>query len=145
MIWIRSFDDVGMVNIASVGGKNASLGEMRRALTPVGIRTPDGFATTADAYRAFLRGGDLEGILRRTLADLDITDIDALQGAGVRIRSAILAAPLPTGLIEAVRDGYRVKAERAIDKSAAEGGATSRLPGEAQASTRQPVMAETNR
>jgi hypothetical protein len=56
MNWIRSFDDVGMADVASVGGKNASLGEMRRALTRLGIRTPDGFATTADAYRAFMRG-----------------------------------------------------------------------------------------
>ena len=45
--WIRWFDDVGMNNVPAVGGKNASLGEMRRALTPLGIRTPDGFATTA--------------------------------------------------------------------------------------------------
>jgi ATP-dependent Zn protease len=52
-----------------VGGKNASLGEMRRALTPLGIRTPDGFATTADAYREFLRGrGKLERVIREALA-----------------------------------------------------------------------------
>ena len=57
--WIRWFDDVGMDDVATVGGKNASLGEMRRALTPLGVRTPDGFATTADAYRAFLREAGL--------------------------------------------------------------------------------------
>ncbi len=51
---IRWFDDVGMADLPAVGGKNASLGEMRRALTPLGIRTPDGFATIADAYRAIL-------------------------------------------------------------------------------------------
>ena len=107
MIWIRSFDEVGMGDIASVGGKNASLGEMRRALTPLGIRTPDGFATTADAYRAFLRGTNLEQVVRHTLADLDISDIDALQRAGASVRSAILAAPLPAELVQAVREGYR--------------------------------------
>jgi pyruvate,water dikinase len=96
-----------MNDVASVGGKNASLGEMRRALTPLGIRTPDGFATTADAYRAFLSGAELEAVIRQTLAGLDINDIDALQGAGARVRSAILAAPLPAELIEAVREGYR--------------------------------------
>lgn len=106
MIWIRSFDDVGMTDIASVGGKNASLGEMRRALTPLGIRTPEGFATTADGYRAFLRGADLEHVVRRTLADLDISNIDALQAAGSRVRSAMLAAPLPAELVHAVREGY---------------------------------------
>ena len=60
MTWIRWFDDIGMADVATVGGKNASLGEMRRALTPLGIRIPDGFATTADAYRDFMRAADLE-------------------------------------------------------------------------------------
>jgi pyruvate,water dikinase len=96
-----------MTDVASVGGKNASLGEMRRALTPLGIRTPDGFATTADAYRAFMRGADLERVVRNALADIDISNIDALQAAGARVRSAILAAPLPTDLIQAVQAGYR--------------------------------------
>jgi hypothetical protein len=99
MNWIRSFDDVGMADVASVGGKNASLGEMRRALTRLGIRTPDGFATTADAYRAFMRGADLDGVVRNALANIDISDIGALQGAGARVRSAILAARLPPELI----------------------------------------------
>jgi pyruvate, water dikinase len=107
MNWIRWFDDVGMSDVASVGGKNASLGEMRRALTPLGIRTPDGFATTADAYRTFMRGTDLERVVRNSLADIDISNIDALQAAGARVRSAILAAPLPTDLIQAVQEGYR--------------------------------------
>jgi pyruvate,water dikinase len=107
MNWIRSFDDVGMADVASVGGKNASLGEMRRALTPLGIRTPDGFATTADAYRAFMRCADLERVVRDSLAGIDISDIDSLQAAGRRIRSAMLAAPLPADLIHAVQDGYR--------------------------------------
>jgi pyruvate, water dikinase len=107
MSWIRSFDDVGMTDVATVGGKNASLGEMRRALTPLGIRTPGGFATTADAYRAFMRSADLERVVRDSLAGIDISDIDALQAAGSRVRSAILAAPLPADLIHAVQNGYR--------------------------------------
>jgi len=112
MNWIQSFDDVGMTDVVSVGGKNASLGEMRRALAPLGIRTPDGFATTADAYRAFMRGADLEGVVRNALADIDISNIDALQAAGARIRSAILAASLPTDLIHAVQAGYRLLEEQ---------------------------------
>ena len=80
---------------------------MRRALTPLGIRTPDGFATTADAYRAFMRSADLERVVRDALADIDISDIDALQAAGARVRSAILAASLPAALIQAVQEGYR--------------------------------------
>jgi pyruvate,water dikinase len=107
MTLVRWFDDIGMTDVASVGGKNASLGEMRRALTPLGIRIPDGFATTADAYREFVRGGDLERVVRESLADIDITNIDALQAAGTRLRSAILAAPLPPPLMQAIRDGYQ--------------------------------------
>jgi pyruvate,water dikinase len=105
--WIRSFDDIGMDDVPVVGGKNASLGEMRRALTPLGVRTPDGFATTADAYRAFLRAADLERVIEAALAGLDIADVDALQAAGARVRAAILAAPLPDALVDEVSGGYR--------------------------------------
>src|SRR5690606_32427433 len=68
--WIRWFGEIGMQDVPSVGGRNASLGEMRRALTPLGIRTPDGFATTADAYRAFLSNNDLEAVIREALGGL---------------------------------------------------------------------------
>jgi pyruvate,water dikinase len=90
MNWIRSFDTVGMTDVASVGGRNASLGEMRRALTLLGVRTPDGFATTADAYRALMRATDLERVVRNALADIDISNIDTPQAAGAREPSPIL-------------------------------------------------------
>src|SRR5688500_7834123 len=105
--WIRWFNEVGMADLPAVGGKNASLGEMRKALTPLGIRTPDGFATTADAYRAFLRTADLERVIQDGLRHLDVNQIDTLQAAGGRIRSAILAAALPDVLIQGVADAYR--------------------------------------
>jgi len=105
--WIRWFDDIGIGDVPAVGGKNASLGEMRRALTPLGIRIPDGFATTADAYRAFLRGADLEAIITLALGALDVADIERLQAAGARVRSAMLAAKLPEKLVEGIVEGYR--------------------------------------
>jgi len=105
--WVRWFDSIAMSDVPSVGGKNASLGEMRRALTPLGIRTPDGFATTADAYRAFLRAANLERVIADALGHLDVTDIERLQAAGARVRSAILAAALPDALAQAVSQGYR--------------------------------------
>lgn len=105
--WIRWFDDIGIADVPSVGGKNASLGEMRRALTPQGIRIPDGFATTADAYRAFLSAADLERTIADALGPLDVTDIERLQAAGARVRSAILAAKLPDELMTVITDGYR--------------------------------------
>src|SRR5688572_6713035 len=105
--WIRWFNEVGMADLPAVGGKNASLGEMRRALTPLGIRAPDGFATTADAYRAFLRAAGLERVIADALGRINVTDIDALQAAGARVRSAILAAALPDALIQDVVAGYQ--------------------------------------
>jgi pyruvate,water dikinase len=105
--WIRWFDDIGMGDVPVVGGKNASLGEMRRALTPLGVRTPDGFATTADAYWAFLRSADLERVVTDALGTLDVNDIIRLQAAGARVRSAILAASLPSELATEIAEGYR--------------------------------------
>ena len=60
MEWIRAFRELGSADVSVAGGKNASLGEMIRALAPIGVRVPDGFATTADAYRAFIRDAGLE-------------------------------------------------------------------------------------
>jgi pyruvate,water dikinase len=104
---IRWFDEIGMADLPVVGGKNASLGEMRRALTPLGIRTPDGFATTADAYRTFLNTAGLERVIQDNLRQLDIKQIDLLQAAGARVRSAILAAALPPTLIQDITQAYR--------------------------------------
>jgi pyruvate,water dikinase len=104
--WIRWFDDLGLVDIPSVGGKNASLGEMRRALTPLGIRVPDGFATTADAYRSFVHEARLEPVLAEALAGLDVARVDRLQAAGRRARLAILGAELPGMLTESIREAY---------------------------------------
>ena len=105
--WILPFHDVGMGDVDKVGGKNASLGEMQRALTPLGIRTPEGFATTADAYRSFLREAALEPVIADALRWLDVDRIEQLQAAGARVRAAILAAALPPALNDAILEGYR--------------------------------------
>lgn len=104
---IRWFDDLGMGDVPIVGGKNASLGEMRQSLTPLGIRVPDGFATTADAYREFLRSGGLESLIDRELTGLDVDDIDRLQAAGRRVREAILATELPSAFADEIVAAYR--------------------------------------
>jgi pyruvate,water dikinase len=57
------FDKIGIHDIASVGGKNASLGEMVRTLSAKGVRVPDGFATSADAYRSFIAANGIEAAL----------------------------------------------------------------------------------
>jgi pyruvate, water dikinase len=105
--WIRWFDETGLNDVALVGGKNASLGELRRALAPMGVRVPNGFATTAGAYRAFLAQSQVDVLIGCAMAGLDVRDLDRLQGAGRAAREAILAAELPRPIAAAVREAYR--------------------------------------
>jgi pyruvate,water dikinase len=104
--WIRWFDQVGISDVALVGGKNASLGEMVRELTSEGVRIPNGFATTADAYRYFLAESGLDEKMRQILADLDTNDILALHQRGRDVRHAILETSLPPDLEEAIVQAY---------------------------------------
>ncbi len=104
---IRGFDELSLADIPSVGGKNASLGELRQELTPKGIRVPNGFATTAVAYRRFLHDNELEDKLQVILAGVDGTNIDRLQAAGHAARQAILAARLPDELQSAIVEAYQ--------------------------------------
>ena len=68
--YIRWFEDIGIGDVASVGGKNASLGEMVRNLGRYGIKVPPGFATTADGYRHFIAANNLETLIASRLAEL---------------------------------------------------------------------------
>jgi pyruvate,water dikinase len=95
-----------MADLPLVGGKNASLGEMLRELSPLGIRVPDGFAITADAYRDFLASAGLVERIDALLADLDPQDIPRLRQCGSAVRHAILAADLPSDLAEQIGDAY---------------------------------------
>lgn len=103
---IRWFKEIGMKDVSVVGGKNASLGEMIGQLSDAGIRVPDGFATTAQAFRDFLELGGLESRINTRLAALDIDDVKALAQAGADIRSWILANPLPEPLETEIRHHY---------------------------------------
>jgi len=85
-------------DVAAVGGKNASLGEMIGALAQAGVRVPGGFATTADAYREFLRQGGLDARIAQALASLDVEDIAALASTGKQIRDWILRTRFPPAL-----------------------------------------------
>src|SRR5687767_188362 len=104
---IKRFDDIGIEDIPLVGGKNASLGEMRRALTSKGMPVPDGFATTAAAYWHFLDETGLKSLIENALADLDVRDIRALQSASMIIRDAVYCALLPSDLEAEIRGAYR--------------------------------------
>ena len=104
VLWLQN---IRLDDIPLVGGKNASLGEMLQQLTPKGIRVPDGFATTATAYRQFIQKNGLDATLRALFADLDVTDVKNLQHRGAQARSLILNAPFPPELEVAIRDAYR--------------------------------------
>jgi len=93
--WIIPFREVTLESLAQVGGKNASLGEMIGALVPRGIRVPDGFAVTAEAFRLHLREGGIEKEVYAELDALDPHDVGALGAAGQRIRQLVRSAPLP--------------------------------------------------
>ncbi len=95
-----------MSDLAEVGGKNASLGEMIQNLTNVGIRVPQGFATTASAFREFLQNNQLDDEINSLLQGLDINDVKALTLASAEIRQRILQAPLPDALEQAIRHAY---------------------------------------
>ncbi|HEX4389426.1 MAG TPA: PEP/pyruvate-binding domain-containing protein, partial [Steroidobacteraceae bacterium] len=100
--YVIPFEQVGMRDVETVGGKNASLGEMIGALTRAGVQVPGGFATTAHAYREFLKQGGLDARIRTELAGLDVDDVTALAATGARIRQWILATPLPPQFEQAV-------------------------------------------
>ena len=95
-----------MADVPRVGGKNALLGEMVRALGPRGVAVPDGFATTADAFRTFLSHGGLVDRIAGLLHGLDTRDTDALARVGHAVRAAMLETPLPEALARAVLDAY---------------------------------------
>ncbi len=107
MSWIRPFRDVGLDDIPLVGGKNASLGEMLRELEPLGVRIPDGFAVTAEAYRAFLREAGIESALREVLSGLRARDVEDVARRASRARELIARAQLPRSLEEQIAKAYR--------------------------------------
>lgn len=100
------FSDLGLSDLDQVGGKNASLGEMIRNLTSAGVKVPDGFATTADAYRRFLSESGLDVRVETLLQGLDTGDVAALAQVGEQIRDLIRDTPFPEGFEQEIRVAY---------------------------------------
>ncbi len=105
--YVIPFQSLGIDDIAQVGGKNASLGEMIRHLGAAGVAVPGGFATTAEAYRDFLAENHLDKGIAKALSELDITDVTALAKTGAEIRNRIVNAPLPSRLEQEIREHYQ--------------------------------------
>jgi pyruvate,water dikinase len=104
--YVRWFRDIGLEDVPLVGGKNASLGELHRELTAAGVRVPDGFAVTVDAYDAILDVADVRHRVAALLQGIDGRDVGALAAAGAAIRALLEAVPWPAPLERAVRDAY---------------------------------------
>lgn len=117
--YIKRFRDIGIDDVPSVGGKNASLGEMVRELVPNGIRVPDGFAVTADGYRHFLRANRLDEEIRAALDGLNTHDIDNLQRRGSQVRHLILQAAFPADLEREILSAYELLEREAAGRDSA--------------------------
>ncbi|RNL49851.1 phosphoenolpyruvate synthase [Arthrobacter oryzae] len=109
---VKWFEDTGIGDVAQVGGKNASLGELIRSLTARGVRVPDGFATTADAYRAFLDANGIEAAMRSRIRDYRAGEA-TLRATGEAIRALFLESEFPVDIAGSIRTHYRELGRRA--------------------------------
>lgn len=108
MKYIRWFKDLGIKDVPRVGGKNASLGEMMRHLTPKGVKIPDGFAVTARGYRHFIRRNKLGKQIEELLEGLDTHDVRDLARRGKAIRRLIVESYMPQDLEKEIITSYKI-------------------------------------
>lgn len=104
--YIRWFEEIRNADVPSVGGKNASLGEMYSELSSKGVRVPDGFATTAEAYWHTLEAAGILPALQEAMADLDKRDVAELERRGRRARDLVLGAGIPDDLWAEIQTAY---------------------------------------
>src|SRR5574337_1128360 len=139
VLWL---DQLRMTDLARVGGKNASLGEMIGNLARLGVSVPGGFATTAAAFQAYLEKSGLADKIQKRLATLDVEDVTALAAAGKEIRGWVVDTKLPADLEQAIRAAYeKLCREAAAVESAGHGRPTfdSRDQGRSQKYADVPV------
>ncbi|MEN4053192.1 phosphoenolpyruvate synthase [Sulfurimonas sp. NWX79] len=109
---VKWFNEIGIEDVAEVGGKNASLGEMYQNLTQLGVRVPNGFAVTSSAYRYILDTNNAWEKLHTELDNLDINDVDSLQKHGKACRDIIYSCEMPDDLKQDILNAYaKLKAE----------------------------------
>ncbi len=104
--YVIPFSELSLDDVPRVGGKNASLGEMLRTLTNVGVSVPDGFAVTADAYRLHLERAGIAERIYGMLDDLDVHDVEALAKTGAAVRQMVRAAALPQEVVDGIAAAY---------------------------------------
>ncbi len=106
MKYVKRFAELGINDVPLVGGKNASLGEMYRALSAKGVTVPNGFATTAEAYRHYIDHNGLHERIAKVLETLDTRDVVALARAGAQIRAWVANGDMPADLAAEIRAAY---------------------------------------
>ncbi|HVZ81538.1 MAG TPA: phosphoenolpyruvate synthase [bacterium] len=114
-VWIKWFNEIGITDIPQVGGKNASLGEMVRNLSTAGVRVPDGFAVTSDAYWRFLSENGLEDQLEKLAQEAEKSP-RKLRAVGIKTRGFLLKGSFPSELSQAIRTAYRGLAQKTGEK-----------------------------
>jgi len=112
MRFVRWFAEVGLQDVGLVGGKVASLGEMIRELSPLGIRVPDGFAITAEGYRHFIAAAGLDARIRELLEGIGKDDVQALVARSAEIRKLITSAELPREIADEAIAAYQTLSAR---------------------------------
>ena len=108
MKYIKFFKELNNEDVAIVGGKNASLGEMFQELALKGVKVPNGFAITTDAYWALLENDSLKESIKELLEDVDATDLDVLKVRTQKARDMIFATPLPKELTTEIIEAYKI-------------------------------------
>ena len=108
MKYIKFFKELNNKDVPLVGGKNASIGEMFQELVPVGIKVPNGFAITSEAYWYLLDSGGIKEKIIDLLKDVDVTEIDVLKTRSKKIRELIFGTPFPANLRDEIFEAYRI-------------------------------------
>lgn len=129
---IVSFREIGMEDVAKVGGKNASLGEMFQKLIPLKINIPDGFAVTADAYRLFVQHNQIGEAIHDHLKQLDLKEFSNLNSVSSSIKKLFLKGTFPDELIEEIEGAYLKLCEaneREVDVAVRSSATAEDLPG----------------
>lgn len=116
--YIRFFDELTIKDVPKVGGKNASLGEMYQKLLKKGVKIPNGFATTSEAYNYFLEKSGTKKKIKKILKGLNTHNIVDLMKRGAKVRKAILEAEFPEDLAEEIRYAYKVLSKQYKMKNA---------------------------
>jgi pyruvate,water dikinase len=104
--YVLPLEALRMTDVASVGGKNSSLGELISQLSAAGVRVPGGFATTAEAFTDFLAANDLKAKIDSALLSLDVNDVGALAETGAKVRAWVAGAPFQPELERQIREAY---------------------------------------